>query len=159
MGMSLHRAYSGEHRSITVDFDHSLGKGSRGSLGQIVPGVSLDDLVGIFTRGFPAIGRAVGGRCDTVGFTIQGDRRYSNDRARGEPILEFVIFGVAFSEAKPPAVVVDHDSDVVQVVERRCGAIERGIIEGPLGRIVLPDQLAEIVPVLVVASAAPSVEK
>jgi hypothetical protein len=39
--MSLHRAYSGEYRSTTVDFDHSLGKGSRASWGKLCPAFPL----------------------------------------------------------------------------------------------------------------------
>jgi hypothetical protein len=43
---------------------------------------------------------------------------------------------------------MDDDGDVVGIVERRGGAIEGGVIEGPFRRRDLPDQLAEVAPVL-----------
>jgi hypothetical protein len=49
---------------------------------------------------------------------------------------------------------VDHDVDVIRVVERRRGAIEDGIIEVPLRRGELPDQLVELARVLAVAEPA-----
>jgi hypothetical protein len=49
---------------------------------------------------------------------------------------------------------VDHDGDVIRIVEGRRAAIERGIIEVPLRRSDLPDELRKIVPVFVVAGPA-----
>jgi hypothetical protein len=45
---------------------------------------------------------------------------------------------------------VDDDIDVIRIVEGRCGAIERSIVEIPFRRDVLPDELVEIMPVLAV---------
>ena len=72
----------------------------------------------------------------------------------GEPLFQIVIFRLAFGQAEPPAVIVDHDGDVIRVVEGRRAAIERGIVEVPLRRSELPDQLRKIVPVFVVAGPA-----
>jgi hypothetical protein len=41
---------------------------------------------------------------------------------------------------------MDHDADVIRIVEGRCAAIERRIIELPLRRSELPDELRKIVP-------------
>src|SRR2546425_11964230 len=49
---------------------------------------------------------------------------------------------------------MDHDADMIWIVEGRCAAIERGIIEVPLRRSDLPNQLRKVVPVFVVAGPA-----
>jgi hypothetical protein len=49
---------------------------------------------------------------------------------------------------------MNHDGNVVRVVERRRGAVERGITELPPRRGDLPNELPEIVPVFVVAERA-----
>src|SRR5262249_34458444 len=62
-----------------------------------------------------------------------------------------VIFRLAFSQAEAPAVVMDDDVDVIWVVEGGCAALKRAIVEVPLRRSDLPDELGKIVPVFVVA--------
>jgi hypothetical protein len=49
---------------------------------------------------------------------------------------------------------MDHDGNVVGIVEGRRGAIERGVIEVPLRRSEAPDELREILSVFVVADQA-----
>ena len=44
--------------------------------------------------------------------------------------------------------------DVIRVVEGRRAALERGVVEVPLRRGELPDELGEVAPVLVVAGPA-----
>ena len=90
----------------------------------------------------------------TIGITFKGDRRHGDDRTFGKPILQIIVLRVAFGQADSPAVVMDHDGDVVRVVERRRGAIERGIIELPPRRSDLPNELGKIAPVFVVAERA-----
>src|SRR4029077_6713945 len=75
-------------------------------------------------------------------------------RAGGEPGLEVEELRFAVRKAKPPAVVVDHDLDVVGVVERRRTAVERGLVELPPRRRGPPDQLRELAPVGAVAVPA-----
>jgi hypothetical protein len=48
-------------------------------------------------------------------------------------------------QALVPAVIVDHDGDVIRIIERRCAAIEHGIVEVPFRRSELPDKLGRIV--------------
>jgi hypothetical protein len=52
-----------------------------------------------------------------VGVAFQGDRRYRDDRPLRETLLQVVIRRVALDESQPPPVVVDHDLDVVGVVQ------------------------------------------
>ena len=138
--------------SIEVHVDHGLGEGLRGFLRQIVPDAALDDPVRIFAGELLAIGLLRWGAPLAspsrviVGTVITG--------AFGKPRFQIVIFRLAFSEAEPPAVIMDHDGDVVRVVERRRSAIERGIVEIPFRRCDLPDELPEIVPIFVVAEHA-----
>ena len=63
-------------------------------------------------------------------------------------------FALAFGQCEPPPIIVDHDGDVIRIVEGRRAAIERRIIEVPLRRSKLPDELRKVVPVLVVACPA-----
>src|SRR6266576_3165143 len=114
---------------------------------------ALDDPVRIFAREFLGIGTSVGVWC-TIGITLKSNGGHGDDRAFGEPLLQIVVFRLAFSQAEPPAVIVDHDVDMVRIVEGRCAAIERGIIEVPLRRSELPNELRKVVSVFVVAGAA-----
>jgi len=49
---------------------------------------------------------------------------------------------------------MDHDIDVVRVVEGGCTARKRRVIEVPLRRSRLPDKLRELAPVFLVAGPA-----
>ena len=72
----------------------------------------------------------------------------------GKPLFQVVVFRLPFGQAEPPAIIMDYDRNVIRIVESRGGTIERSIVEIPLRRSELPDQLGKIVPVLVVAGAA-----
>ena len=90
-----------------------------------------------------------------VGVALERDRRARVMTGRfREPLLELGVLGLAVGQPEPPAVVVDHDRDVVGVVERRRAALEGGVVEVPLRRRGPPDQLRELAPVLLVAGAA-----
>src|SRR5918993_2073073 len=49
---------------------------------------------------------------------------------------------------------MDHDADVIRVVEGCRAAIEGGVVEVPLRRGELPNQLRELTPVFVIARSA-----
>jgi hypothetical protein len=49
---------------------------------------------------------------------------------------------------------MNHDADMIRIVEGRRGTIERGLIEVPLRRCELPDELGKVAPVFLVASPA-----
>src|SRR5208337_1109079 len=78
-------------------------------------------------------------RC-TIGIAFEGDGGDADGGTRGKPFLQFVIFLLAFRQAKPPAVIVNDDGNVVRVVESRCAAIEGGIVEVPFRGSKLPDE-------------------
>ena len=69
-----------------------------------------------------------------IGIPFQGDGRHGYNRAFGKPPFQSVVFRLAFRQALPPAVIMDHDADVIRIVEGRCAAIERGIIEAGMKR-------------------------
>ena len=66
-----------------------------------------------------------------IGITLEGDGRHRDDRECGKPLLQLVVFRLALSQAEPPAVVVDHDADVIRIVEGSGAAIECEIVEVP----------------------------
>jgi hypothetical protein len=107
----------------------------------------------VLARELLGIGRRVRVGC-AIGIPFQGDRRNADHRELGEPLLQSIVFGLTFRQSKPPAVIVDRDRDVIRVVECRSAAIEGGIVEIPLRRSKLPDQLGEVAPVFLVAGAA-----
>src|SRR5438270_701970 len=65
------------------------------------------------------------------------------------------ILSLALSNGYSPAVVVDHDRDVIGIIERPGSTLERLVIELPLRRRRLPNQLREITAILLVALPAP----
>ena len=75
-----------------------------------------------------------------IGVAFKGDGGHGDGGEFGQPLFQFVVFRLARSQTKPPAIVVDHDGDMVGVVEGRRAALEGGVIEIPLRRGELPDQ-------------------
>jgi hypothetical protein len=71
----------------------------------------------------------------------------------GKSLLERVVFRFALRQPYPPAVVMDHNVNVIEVVKGRSGAIERGIVERPFWRSSLPDQLRELTTISFVADS------
>ena len=88
-----------------------------------------------------------------VGIAFERNGRHGYDRKCSETLLQLGVLRLAVGEAEAPAVIVDDDVDVIGIVEGRGAAVEGGVIELPLRRGELPDQLCEIMPVLVVAGA------
>jgi len=84
---------------------------------------ALDDSVRAFAGELPGRGCSIRGWRNAIGITIKGDRRHSDDRTFGKSLFQIVVLWVAFSQAQPPAVIMDHDADVIRVVEGHCGAI------------------------------------
>ena len=118
-----------------------------------MPDASGNIPVQIFAGEFLGIGTGVS-MWRPIGITFKGNGRHGDNRAFGKSLFQIVIFRFAFSQGLPPAVIMDHDGDVIRIVEGRCTAIERGIIEVPLGRSELPDELGKIVPVFLIAVPA-----
>src|SRR5438874_1932457 len=90
----------------------------------------------------------------TVGVTLEGDRRDANERTCSELPLQIVVLRLTVGETEPPTVVVDHDADMIRVVERLCRPFERRVVKPPGGRRRLPDEPRKRRAVLVVPGAA-----
>src|SRR3954447_15553644 len=139
--------------SRTAHFKDGIGERLRGLLREVVADAALDGSVGVAARELPGVGARVRVR-RPVGVALEGDRRHRDNGPLGEAFLELAVLRFAFGEPEPPAVVVDHDLDVIRVVERRRAAIERRVVETPLRRGRSPDELGEVAPVFVIAGAA-----
>ena len=117
-----------------VDVDHGLREGLRGFLWQIVADAAGDDAAVIFAGEFLAIGRWVRRVRRTIGVAFEGDGGHGDCGKLRELLFEFVILRFAVSKSEAKAVVVNHDGDVIGIVEGCRGAIECGIVEVPFGR-------------------------
>jgi hypothetical protein len=118
-----------------------------------VPNTALDEPERIFAREFLGVGTALRVRC-AGGVVLKGNGRHGDDRNLGKLLFQIVVFRLAFSQPEPPAIIMDDDGNVVRIVEGRRTAIERGVVEVPLRRSELPNQLRKVVPVFVVAGPA-----
>src|SRR3954451_14042845 len=125
------------------DVDDGLGEGPWRFLRQVVPDAARDDLVLVSPRELPGIGAGVGVWC-AIGVALQGDGGHGDGGTRGQPPLQIGVLRIAVSQAEPPAVIVDDNSDMIWVVEGRRAALERRIVEVPPGRGELPDELVEV---------------
>src|SRR3978361_1708759 len=96
---------------------------------------------------FRGAGAAVAGGEHTVGIAVQRDRRHRNRRQRYEAALQFGITGVARREAEAVAVAVNYDIDEAGSVVGRSGAVERGVVEIPVRRPVLPENSGDLAPI------------
>src|ERR1700733_10291726 len=123
----------GWYPSKVVGVDRRLGESLRSFLRQIVADAATDGPMRVFAGEFVAIGRGFRMRC-TIGIALEGDGGHGDDRAFSEPLFQVAIFRLAFGQAEPPAIIMDHDGDMIGVVEGRRAAIERGVIEIPLRR-------------------------
>jgi hypothetical protein len=115
-----------------VDVDDSLGKCLRPLLGQIVPDAAVDHSMLVFAGEFLRIRARVRVGC-AIGIALERDSGHRDDRSCGEPLFQIVVFCLALGEAEPLPVIVDHDTDVIGIVEGRSAALEGGIIELPSG--------------------------
>src|SRR5215470_11254729 len=138
-----------QRRSKLGDVDDSLSKGLRRFLRQVVPDAALNEPVLVFARELLGVGAGVRMRC-AVGVTFKRDGGHGDDRTCGQALFQVVEFGLAFGEGQAPSIIVDHDVDMVRIVESRRAAIESGVVEIPLRRSSLPDQLRELTPILFV---------
>ena len=55
---------------------------------------------------------------------------HTDDRARGEALFQIVISGLAVGQTEPPAIVMEHNADMIRVVEGSGGPLERTSIAG-----------------------------
>jgi len=115
-----------------------------------VTDAALDQAMLVFARELLGVGlgRRVGG---AIGIAFHADGGHADAGQRGELSLDLGVLPLAFSEAQAPAVGLGDDGGVVGVVEGGGAAIISGVVEVPLRRGGVPDQLRELAPVRVVA--------
>ena len=68
----------------------------------------------------------------TVRVALERDGGHRDHRKLGKPLFQAGILRFALRQTKPPAIVMDHDGDVIRVVERCRAAGERRVVEAPL---------------------------
>src|ERR1700750_1741329 len=78
---------------------------------------------------------------------FEGDGRYADLRCGGQLHFELIKAWITLGQSETPSITVDHDIDVIRVIERRRATQKRCLIEFPLRRRELPDQLGKITPV------------
>ena len=70
----------------------------------------------------------------TIGIAFKRNSGYGNSRCFGKPLFQFIVLRLACGQSEPPAIIVDHDADMIRVLEGCSAALEGGIIEVPFGR-------------------------
>src|ERR1700730_2490292 len=75
---------------------------------------------------------AVGRRDNAVGVAVQRDGRHRNGRQRRQLALELGILRIAVGKTEAMTIAVDHDVDIVWVVERRRRPLETRIVAMPV---------------------------
>src|SRR5437879_1905828 len=81
-------------------------------------------------------------------------RRHTYCRRRSDDLVEIRVPRFALSKGYPPTVVVNDYRDVIRILERPRGAIERLVVKFPLRRRGLPNQFREVASISLVAFPA-----
>src|SRR5437660_12605122 len=82
------------------------------------------------------------------------DRRHTYGRRRSDDLVEIRVPRFALSKGYPPTVVVNDYRDVIRILERPRGAIERLVGNFPLRRSGLANQFREVASISLVAFPA-----
>src|SRR5437763_1248256 len=122
--------------------ENCLGKSVRSFLRQVVADATGNDAVCVFAQELLRVRAGVWMR-RAIRIALQRDRRDTDRWRGGEPRFHFVIPGLAVSQAKSPAIVVDHNVYVIRIVEGRCAPIECGVVEVQRGEAVCQMSLAK----------------
>ena len=72
----------------------------------------------ILATEFLGVGARLGMR-RTVRVALERDGRNLDDRKSGELLFQIVVFRFTFRDAKPPAIVMDRNGDMIRIVQRR----------------------------------------
>ncbi len=67
----------------------------------------------------------------TIRVPLHGDNRHADDRAVRKPLFQIVVFRFTLGQAKPPSIIVDHDRDVIRIVESLCAAFKGCVVKVP----------------------------
>src|SRR5215831_2427222 len=135
---------------MAVHVDDGLHERTRRFLRQVVSDPAAYGAVLVFAGEL----RGVRGRIRVrraVRVALECDGGNGDDGTRRQLGFQISVFGFAVGEPESPAIVVDDDGDVIRVVERRGAQVESGIVESPLRRRRLPNQLREVTPIFFIA--------
>jgi len=138
---------------MPIYVDHRLSKRLRGFLRQIMPNAAWGDSMLIGVRELVAIG-AADGVWRAIGVTFQRNGRRSDDRGGGKPLFQLGVARLTFSLFQPPAVMVNHDADMVRVVEGGRTALKDRVGKVPFGGGEAPGELVELAQVFLVTGHA-----
>src|SRR4051812_44059539 len=126
-----------------VRLDDRFGEGAGRLLRQVMADATGESAMRVASGKLLRVGAGIQMR-GAIRVAFERDRRHRDGRKLRELLLERIELRLAFGEPEAPAVVVDGDGDVVRVVERRRAALEGGVVELPLRRSDLPDELGEL---------------
>src|SRR5690242_3758118 len=135
------------------DRQYGVGEGCGRLLREIVADAAANRTVLVATGKARSVCRRLWVR-RTVGVTLHGNCRHRDRRGCRKRRFGRFVAWLALSEAQPPAIIVDDNRDMVGVVEAAGRAFVSRIVEMPLGRGGLPDQLVERLAVLLIADPA-----
>ena len=138
-------------RGVTVDVDHGLSECLRIFLRHVVAD-AIEDAVRVFSGELVSITRSALGR--TVEIARDCDRGHRDDRTLPKACFQVFVLRFTLNEVYPPAVIGDHNGDVIRVIEGRSGSIESCIAKMPVRGNDGPDELCKVVPVLRIAEHA-----
>ena len=89
-----------------------------------------------------------------IGVTFQGDCGNADGRRLCQPAFQHIVTRLAFGQAKPLAVIMDGDADMIWIVERLRAAGKGSVFKFPLRRGCLPDEFGEVPAVSCIAGPA-----
>ena len=103
--------------SVTIDVYDSLGEGLWSFLRQIVPMPPL-----IIRCICPRIFRVSAGvwMRRAIRITFERNGWHSDHRSIRKPLFQIVVFRLTFSQSEPPPIIMNHDTDVIRIVEGCC---------------------------------------
>src|SRR6266404_1258545 len=121
---------SQSRRSGGSDIEDRLRKGLRGFLRQIVSHPTVNGSVFVLAGEF--LGVSTGLRVwRAIGITLERNRGHSDVGTCGKAGFQFVIFGLAFGQAKPPSIVVNDNAYMIGIVQRGCTPHKCSLLEVP----------------------------
>src|SRR4051812_7643906 len=93
---------------------------------------------------FRGMSYAIGRRINAIRVAVERDGGSGDHGLHRQPSLEIGIARIALGQTVAVTIAVDHDIDVVGIVEGRCGAREGRFIELPVWRPLLPEDLRDL---------------
>lgn len=113
--------------SPTVDVDDRIRECPRRFLRKVVADAAVQQAVRVFA-GDPFRVRPRIRVWRAIGVPFERDRGHRDHRTHRKAPFQIVVLWFAFGDAKPPTIVVDHEADVIGVVECLRGSRERLIV-------------------------------